>query len=152
LENAPGGTVTRRSIVLLAFVGAAVLAWAIERLIVTDREAIEAAVDRGARAVERGDWDAVASIFDDEIAESGRDKKELVRFVKSSWEASGATSLSAEVLDLLVSGDRASSRVRARPGGRGLAYGEGVVSWVRREDGWKATGISNPQVGAGFGR
>jgi uncharacterized protein DUF4440 len=144
--------VTRRSIVLLGVVAAAVLAWGIERLIVTDREAIEAAVERGARAVERGDWDAVASIFDDEAIEGGRSKSDLVKYVKSSWAASGATSLSAEVLDLTVSGDRASSRIRARPGGRGLAYGEGVVSWVRRGDGWKATGISNPQVGAGFGR
>ena len=143
---------TRRTVVLLAIVGAAVLAWAIERLIVTDREAIEAVVERGARAIERGDWDAVASIFDDEALEGGRDRRELLRFVKSSWEATGAASLSAEVLDLAVSGDRASSRVRARPGGRGLAYGEGVVSWVRREGGWRVTGISNAQVGSGFGR
>jgi hypothetical protein len=72
--------------------------------------------------------------------------------VRSSWEASRATSLSAEVLDVTVSGDVASARVRARPGGKGLAYGEGVVSWVRRDDGWKVTGIANPQIGAGFGR
>ena len=143
---------TRRTVVLLVIVGAAVLAWAVERLIVTDREAIEAVVERGARAIERGDWDAVAAIFDDEALEGGRDRRELLRFVKSSWQASGATSLSAEVLDLTVSGDRASSRIRARPGGRGLAYGEGVVSWVRRESGWRVTGISNPQVGSGFGR
>ena len=143
---------SRRSLVLLALVGAGLVAWGIERLIVTDREAIEAAVDRGARAVERGDWEGVASIFDDVEIEGARDKAQVVRMLRGYWETSGATSVSAEVLDLKVSGDRASARIRARPGGRGFAYGEGVVSWVRREDGWKATGIANPQVGAGFGR
>ena len=143
---------TRRSIVLAALVGAAVVAWGVERLIVTDREAIETVVERGARAVERGDWDGVASIFDDVEIEGARDKAQVVRMLRGYWETSGATSVSAEILDFQVSGDRASARVRARPGGRGFAYGEGVVSWVRRPDGWKATGIANPQVGAGFGR
>jgi hypothetical protein len=144
--------VTRRSLVLAALVGAGLLAWGIERLIVTDAEAIEAAVERGARAVERGDWDGVAAIFDDEVIEGAKDKAQIVRMLKGYWQASGATSLSTEVLDLRVSGDQASARVRARPGGRGFAYGEGVVSWVRRESGWKAVGIADPQIGAGFGR
>ena len=143
---------TRRSLTFLAIAAAGLLAWGVERLIVTDREAIEAAVERGARAVERGDWAAVGDVFDDEAIEGPRSKTEIVRMLRRYWEASGATSLSAEVLDLKVSGDQASTRIRARPGGRGLAYGEGVVSWVRRESGWKASGIANEQVGAGFGR
>ena len=143
---------TRRSIAVLVVLGAALLAWGVERLIVTDREAIEAIVEGGARAVERGDWDAVAAIFDDEVVEGARDERDFVKQLRSYWQASGATSLSTEVLDLTVSGDRASARVRARPGGRGFAYGEGTVSWVRRPNGWKASGIANVEVGTGFGR
>ena len=143
---------TRRTIVGLGVLLAALLAWGIERLIVTDKEAIEAVVEAGAHAVERGDWDAVAAIFDDEVVVDGKDKRAAVRRLRAYWEASGATSLSTEVLDLVVSGDQASARVRARPGGRGWAFGEGTVTWVRRPQGWKATGIANAQVGTGLAR
>ena len=143
---------TRRTIVGLGVLCAALAAWGIERLIVTDKEAIEAIVEAGARAVERGDWDAVAAIFDDEVVVGGKDKRDAVKRLRAYWEASGATSLSTEVRDLVVSGDQASARIRAWPGGRGLAYGEGTVTWVRRPGGWKATGIANAQVGTGFRR
>jgi hypothetical protein len=64
--------VSRRSLMLLALLCAGLLAWGIERLIVTDREAIEAVVERGAAAVERGDWDAVAAMFDDAAGRTRR--------------------------------------------------------------------------------
>jgi len=130
--------------ILLIAVAVAGLAWLVERLIVTDREAITSIIEDDAAAVTRDDWDAVARTIDDAYEERGRDKAALLAWARGLWRLTPAKPLVIDVGDIRVDGDRAAARVIVRPGSRlsGLAF-PGRVEFVRRSDGWKVDGIAS---------
>ena len=130
---------------------AALLAWGVERLVVTDREAIESLVEGAAAAVNRDDWDAVATAFDEEITAGAKTKAALLAWIRDAALRVHPTSLSAHVLDLKIAGDRARARVHASGGSNTGPFGVSAeVDLARREDGWKITGISEAELGSPF--
>jgi hypothetical protein len=115
----------------------AVLAgYLIERLIVTDAEAIEALLERAVAAVDHGDFDVFRDTIDEEYSQDGRDRDGIVKFVSEEYRHWRPSGLRLDVLEVKVTGDEAEARIalRARdPGGRVLAE----VHLVRRAGGWR---------------
>ena len=127
---------------------AALLAWGVARLIVTDREAIDGVIEDAAVAAARDDWDAVAAAIDETVTAGARDKPALLAWLRTAARSERVTHLSASVVDAKISGDRATARVRA---GGGSAEGPwratASVDLVRRENGWRICGVSDEQLG-----
>lgn len=124
-----------------------------ERLVVTDREAIETLVEDAADAVERGDWTAAASAFDEDFRyESARqDKPAFLAWARRTWEALGDSELSASAVEVSVSGERAAVRVRITTS---ILRGRPVtarIECVKRPEGWRIARLVEHD-GGGFVR
>ncbi len=104
--------------VLLLVGGAAFL---LERLVVTDAEAVEALVERAADAVRDGDFEALAATLGAEFRVEGRAGEEAVAWIRKLRRNYRPLGIEAEVGDVEVAGDRAvaptvvSMTVLARP-------------------------------------
>jgi hypothetical protein len=135
--------VTRTRLVLALAAIAALAAWGIERLVVTDREAIEALIEGARTAVVRGDWPALESTLADDYAERGLDRAGAIAWIQRLWRRSQLSALTVDVEDVRVEGDRAAARVTVSPtmGFGGTRFG-GRVDLERREAGWRITGMA----------
>jgi hypothetical protein len=135
--------VTRTRLVLALAAIAALAAWGVERLVVTDREAIEALIEGARTAVVRRDWPALESMLAEDYAERGLDRAGAIAWIQRLWQRSRLTALSVEVDDVRVEGDRAAARVTVSPTmGFGSAQFGGRVDLERREEGWRVTGMA----------
>jgi len=132
---------------LLAIVAAvAFLGWGIERLIVTDREAIETLVEGAAKAVSKGDWGGFAAAIDDAYAERGQDKKDFVAWVRTTYDRYHPGDVGVEVADTTVEGDHAATRIVVKPSfPAGYRFG-GRVELVRSPDGWRIAGVASDEL------
>jgi len=135
--------VTRTRLVLALAAIAALAAWGIERLVVTDREAIEALIEGARAAVVRGDGPALESMLADDYAERGLDRAGAIAWIQRLWRRSQLSALTVDVEDVRVEGDRAAARVTVSPtmGFGGTRFG-GRVDLERRAAGWRITGIA----------
>ena len=135
---------TRRNLPsLLAFtgvVGATLLLVLVERLVVTDREEVEAAVADLLKAIEENDLPTVLAAIDPAAAEVRDDAETLMPMVKV--EDTGATSLRVEV-DATAEPQTAVAKFRGkingihRNSGQRVFYFEEVhLFWVKRERQW----------------
>jgi len=97
------------------------LAFLIERLIVTDEEAVEALIEDAARAVREGDFEALTALLAPDFEAEGREREAAVAWIstlKRRWRPLG---LEVEVREVVVEGDTAkapvlvSMTVMARP-------------------------------------
>lgn len=138
--------VTRSNLVLAAVVVAAGLAWLVERLVVTDREAVTDVVTRTADAVTRGAWDDVAGHLDETFAVGRLDKAAFVAWARAQWNAAPVRSLSTSVDDVRVEGDRAAARVVATVSAFGVRV-PARVDLERRGSAWRIVGIEPEQTG-----
>lgn len=134
---------TRFRWILLIAVGVLALAWAVERLIVTDGEAIEALLEGQASVIVRGEWDALEKTIVEDYDERGKNRAGLVSWVRDTWQRSGARSLDVHVEETRVEGDRARARVTVSPG---MPFGgmrvSGSVELRRTEDGWRIASVA----------
>ena len=67
--------------IALAVLALGVLAFAIERLVVTDREAVTALLEEATAAVSKSDWEGLSRTLDEEYSERGRDRAAFVSYV-----------------------------------------------------------------------
>src|SRR5262245_19318820 len=148
--NAPDRVVPIKRLLLLVLAAAGFYVL-VDHLIVTDKERVERVVRDVRDAVVRNDWTAVASFVDDDVALGARDKASLVESWRAMWRASALTTIEADVSDVAVDGDRAAARVRVGPGGLvARSWGDARVHFVRREDGWKISGVDDVHYGGGI--
>jgi hypothetical protein len=131
---------------LLLVLGA--LGWGVERLVVTDREAIESLLETSAAAVSRDDWAAFEATIDDAYAARGRDKRAFVAFVRGLKERHKPAGVGIEIGDTAVAGDQAAAHVVVKPGAPyvGLRVG-GRVDVVRSPGGWRIVAVSEDEPG-----
>lgn len=128
----------RRAIWLGAAIALGALAWGIERLVVTDTEAIEALVERAEEAVRDGDFETLAGLLHPDYEAEGRDRDEAVRYVRRLWRRYRPVGLDVELGTVRVEGDRAEApavadvRALGRPFTIRLRTGFG-----RTPDGWR---------------
>lgn len=138
---------TRSHLAFVALVVAAGLGWLVERLVVTDREAVTDVVTRTADAVTRGAWDDVSGHLDETFTVGRLDKAAFVTWARAQWNASPVRSLSTSVDDVRVEGDRAAARVVAKVSAFGLRV-PARVDLERRGSAWRIVGIEPEQTGA----
>jgi hypothetical protein len=142
--------VTRTRLVFAAVALVGGLAWLVERVVVTDAEAVEAVLERAADDASRGAWDAVADAFDDEYQANGRDKAAFLAWAKAQWTRAALRAITVDVLDVRVEGERAVARVDARV----QPYAQrvpGTVDLERRDGAWRIVRLS-PDSTVFFGR
>lgn len=137
-----------RRLLLAAAAGLALAAWGVERLVVTDREAIERVLEDAAADVSKRDWDAFAAAVDDGYAERGRDKQAFVGWVRGLYESRHPAGVGVDVADTTVDGDRAATRVVVKPGApyAGIRV-NGRVEFVRTPAGWRISGVATDDLG-----
>jgi ketosteroid isomerase-like protein len=123
---------------VLLVVGGLVLL--VERVIVTDAEAVEALVQRAAEAVREGDFEALAATLGAGFTVEGRTGKEALDWIRKLRRNYRPLGIDAEVGEVEVSEDRAvaptvvSMTVMARP-----VHLRAAVHCRRAEDGWRIT-------------
>lgn len=117
--------------------------WGLERLVVTDREAVESALARAASAVSHDDWAGLSAAIADDYDERGRDRAALVSWIRGLKERHRPRGVELDVLDPTVEGDHAAARVVVRPGPPYVGVRvEGRVDLLRTADGWRISGIT----------
>ncbi len=116
----------------------------VEQIIVTQREEVEAAIDRLAAAVEANDLPAVLAHLDPTAIKPTTDAKTLLPRLKIA-KAHVAGTLSID-MDHSAMPPRATSRFRAlldavdRKSGMKIVYFDEVeIIWARKDDRWLAT-------------
>jgi hypothetical protein len=134
----PRLAIPRPRIVFLGVVVLGLLAWGVERLVVTDREAIEHLLERTAAAAGRGDWDGVAGALADAFRsqQTRQDKGPFLSWLRSAWESFGRPAPRVAVRETAVEGDTAASRVRVTVAGFPVAI-DARIELVRTDDGWR---------------
>ena len=114
------------------------LAIAVERLVVTDREAIGDLVDRAAEAAMKGDFPAFAETLDVEYQADGRDRSAMVEYIETRWRRYRPHGFDVQLGEIRLEGDEASAPIEVTVfvAGRPMPI-PGEVHFVRRDDGWK---------------
>lgn len=143
-------SLTHPRLLLAAVVALAGLAWLVERLVVTDPEAVAAVLDEVADAASRGDWDAVAAAIDDDFLEAGRGKDAFLAWAKGQWSRANLRAIALDVRDVRVEGDQAAARVEATLQPYAVRV-PGRVDLARRGDAWRIVRAA-PDNPAFFGR
>lgn len=130
---------------LLAF---AALGYGIERLVVTDREAIEELLERAAATVSHDDWDGFAATVDDDFAARGRNKPAFVAFVRTLKDRYKPGGVGLEIGGATINDDRAAAPVVVLPGAPyvGMRVG-GHVDLVRTGAGWRIAAATVDEQG-----
>lgn len=132
---------------LLALLALGLVGFVVERLVVTDREAVTALLEGAADAVSRGDWDALTGAIDESYDEHGRDRAAFVAYVSGLARRYAPRGVGIEVGDPEVAGDRAAARVVVKPGAPFVGVRiPGRVDLVRRTGGWRITGVTEDET------
>ena len=138
-----------------ATLAACVLLIVMQRLVVTDREAIEVLVRGLVRAVDDGDMAAVEARVDDAFRSGPTDKQRLMAMMHQrlqQWQVNGAR-INALTID--VQGDSADVRFRVICDRTSQSHSQDTVPslWrlrCARTDGrWRMAGIEDAQMGPG---
>ena len=130
----------RPSLWLGVLLGVGGLVLLVERLIVTDAEAVDALVQRAAEAVREGDFEALAATLGAGFTVEGRTGEEALDWIRKLRRNFRPLGIEAEVGEVEVSEDRAlaptvvSMTVMARP-----VRLRAAVHCRRGEDGWRIT-------------
>lgn len=104
-----------------ALVVLAALGFLLERLIVTDEEAVEALVEDAAKAVREGDFQALTALLALDFEAEGRERDEAVAWIRTLTRRWRPLGVEAKVQKVEVEGDTAkaptlvSMTVMARP-------------------------------------
>jgi hypothetical protein len=140
-------------ILVLALVAAPATALLIERLVVTDEEAVTVRIEAASAAVANRDFAALRDALDEEYAADGRDREAAARYVEAQVRRYEPTSLAVDVRDVVVHGDVATAKAVLT--GRTSLYGDSIVVEVslrKRPDGWRITSAQHARVSAPLGR
>jgi ketosteroid isomerase-like protein len=122
-------------LVLALIIGLIVL---VERLIVTDAEAVEAVVEQAADAVKQGDFAALADLLDMDYKGEGGDKDGAIAYAQRIWGQWRPMGLRAAVGQVEVNGDEASAPTMVRGQVLGRPFGIRVGFGLKRtDDGWR---------------
>lgn len=123
---------------LLALLGLGVL---VERLIVTDREAVEAVLEEAVSAFEAGDLERLGGLIDETYLAAGRDRARVVAYAETVRRLYRPSQTSVHVQEVTVEGDDAKARLRVwtlvTPGRIPVDL---EVRLRRRPQGWRIAG------------
>jgi hypothetical protein len=137
----------RQSVLVLLLVAGLVVA--IERLIVTDEEAVEDALLGAVDAVGAGDFDALLEAIHPGYEAGGRDREELVAYVRSLWRLYAPRDLSADVEQVTFEDDdTATARMRVRAWSAGRPWLVVLdVDLLSDDDAWRIRSVRPQRFG-----
>jgi hypothetical protein len=123
---------------LLFLLLVALLVFGLERLIVTDTEAIEQLARDAAQAIRVEAWGQLESLLHEDFDYEGRDRAATLEHVRSLARKYKPIDVGITVVDVKVDGDEATARgvVRATAMGR-TAQVPVDASFRRTADGWR---------------
>ncbi len=135
---------TRPRLVLLLLLATGGLAWLVERLIVTDAEAIESTMTRLATTASARDWEAFEALLGDEFESAWGDRGKFPRAVAELMKQYDVKDAEVTCGEITVRGDRGAASVTILPGApfRGFRV-PGRADLVRTTDGWRLVGITS---------
>lgn len=125
----------RSQLLAVAFLTLAV--FGIERLIVTDAEAIQALADETARALTERKYDHLHEVMDEAFRYQGKDRTATIRHVRGLVEKHKPLAIDIKLPEIEIEEDTATARgyVAAQVYGRPVHYPI-EAELVRTEDGW----------------
>jgi hypothetical protein len=137
----------RPAVIVALLAVAAGVAFLVDRLVVTDREAVIARVEGAFDAAKRGDWDAFAEALDDDARWDGRGKDAAVARAKRLASMVSASTWRLTIDEVTVEGDRATVRGHVSLPGSGGALGDGaradgLAELVERDGTWRIASVS----------
>jgi len=145
--------VTRTRLVLLLVLAAGGLAWLVERLIVTDAEAIESTVERLAAHASTGRWADFEALLSDDFDSPWGDKGKFPKAVADLMKRFDVKTAAVTCGQITVRGDRGAAAVTVR--GSGAAAGfpvPGRVDLVKTSDGWRVEAVTSDLDASGWRR
>ncbi len=116
----------------------ALAAFGIERLIVTDAEAIENLAKDTAKALMEKRYEVLEDVLDESFEYQGKDRAKTIQHVRSLIEKHRPLAVEVRLPEVKIEDDtaKAAGYIGAQVYGRPIRYGI-EVDLVRREDGWK---------------
>lgn len=113
----------------------------IERLVVTDAEAIRILVEKTAAAAGNGDFETVAEALDPAYEAEGRDREELIAWLQTLWRRLRPLDVQVDLGEVALDGDEASAPalVTAKVLGRPVQV-DVEATFHRTESGWRISG------------
>lgn len=136
----------RSAIALGVGIAIAVLLLAVQKIVVTDREAIDRTVRRLAVAVEMKDFETVTQLIDDDFGTGGRQKADLIPAIKATLKRLAIEGARLHAMEIDNSEDHATVEfgVLCRLRFNGLdrpSTSRWSMVLVRRDAGWRVTEI-----------
>lgn len=122
----------------LVALGVLALVLLIERLVVTDAEAIESMMEGAAEALDAGDFDRLGSFLHESFASQGQDRETVLAYIRRLHAGYRPTGLNARMEGVVVEGDGATGvghvgmQVLGRPHRVRLR-----MTFLRGPDGWQ---------------
>lgn len=144
---------SRPRLLLLILLAVGGIAWLVERLVVTDAEAIGSAVTRLASSASAKDWEAFEALLADDFDSPWGDRAKFTRMLAELMKRYDVKDTGVRLGDVTVRGDRGAAAVTALPGApfQGLRV-QGRVDLVRTDDGWRVVGVTSDDASAGWRR
>jgi hypothetical protein len=136
----------RPAVIVAVLVLAAAAAVLVDRLVVTDREAVRARVEAAFDAAKRGDWAAFADALDDDAEWGGRGKEAAVARARRLAGSVPSNAWRLTIDEVTVDGGRATVRGRVSLAGGGV-LGQGFeaggrATLVERDGAWRIASVS----------
>ena len=136
----------RSKFLLILAVG--LLIWGVERLIVTDAEAIENLAEETTEDIRTGRWEQLASRMHEDFQYQRMDRDGTVAYVQRLMENTKPTNVGVSLYDIEVDEDTATAKghVFGNVGGRPVRLSIDA-KLVRSEDGWVLREVFGGYIG-----
>ena len=133
----------------------AVGVFAMEKLVVTDREQITAAMHEIARDVQAGSFDKAAAYLDEDLTGDYGGKAEAAEHGRKMLKAWKIRSVRFMKPRIEIDAPRADLRVTTvveldTPAGPTRTAMAWDIAWTKRDQGWRIRNVSRPQQGLGM--
>lgn len=136
----------RSKLLLLLVLGLVI--WGVERLIVTDAEAIEHLADVLAEDIQAERWDDLASRLHEDFRFNGMDRERTVAHVRGLVERSKPTGVGVSLYEIEVAGEFATARGHVWGNVAGRPIRVAIDAKLgRTEDGWVLREVSGGSMG-----
>ena len=123
---------------LLGLLVVVILVYGLERLIVTDTEAIEQVAEDAAQAIRTGSWEQLEPLLHEDLEYEGRNRAATLEHVQSLAHKYKPLDVGITVFDIKVDGDEATAKGVVRATAMGRMAQVPVDAWFKRTDeGWR---------------
>lgn len=129
---------SRRPPILALLLGLTLLAFVVERLVVTDLEALEAWAERATAALQASDMEAFDDLITEDFTYGRMDREAALRFAESASRQVSESGIQIVLRKIEIDGDTAEATAQIFGTAIGRRYRlETPVRLERGDDGWR---------------